>query len=180
MRSSLFLSFASVVFAVLILGLSFYLIMPQKTQETKTGKTEISPTPSKNQNDTYLLNLILSKKNLSCSFNTVLINGADYHGTFYMGGGNLRGYFSGTENNRNILTDVLMTDGEIYAWPDKSANGIKAKVSFDKLSSLSAQKTERSIDYKCEPWILDDSKFKLPKNVTFTDMTNAASFLPSL
>ncbi len=101
-------------------------------------------------------------------------------GTVYINGGNISGEYTTVAEGRTIDTSFIMKDGYSYTWSsmfpsmgfkikvNTSAAGANANASASGTYSWNANQIG---DYNCEAWTLDASKFALPANITFKDMS---------
>lgn len=84
----------------------------------------------------------------------------------------------GTENSMSTITD-----GEwMYMWTSESQQGTKMNLQEMKQTADEYKTDEgngqtnqyrnqtQDVDYKCRPWIVDNSKFDIPSDVNFIDM----------
>jgi len=70
----------------------------------------------------------------------------------------------------------IIRDGEFnYTWGSFSPQGIKVKVTSENKNSLIDDKSgaliDNSVNYKCNDWRVDSSKFELPSGVEFMDIS---------
>jgi hypothetical protein len=103
-------------------------------------------------------------------------------GTVYVSGKQTRNDFEVTTNEGNFESHFV-SDGEwAYTWGSQMPNGVKMRLSdFEGETANTSDATvpeyqgavnmQDKFDYKCSPWIVDVSKFELPSDVTFVDMT---------
>ena len=84
----------------------------------------------------------------------------------------------------------MIKDGWEYMWSDAAVGGIAAnmgiKMNFDQIKKQQQTQTtpggaqnngldtQKTMNFSCTPWIADASKFDLPSNIQFTDMTSLA------
>jgi hypothetical protein len=92
----------------------------------------------------------------------------------------------GREQNNS---HVIVSDGWTYMWNDGSNKGTKFNTSEFKKNVSSEDKSvagppaagdiSQKMDFKCSPWIADDSLFTLPGGVEFTDETQIMNQMPA-
>lgn len=103
----------------------------------------------------------------------------DNSGTVYMSGGNIRGEFSTIAEGRTMSTTFIVKDGYSYTWSSLLPNmGFKTKavetVGADAVTENSGTygwNATQIGDYNCEPWSADASKFIIPTDITFKDVS---------
>ena len=72
---------------------------------------------------------------------------------------------------------MIQTDGYAYMWTDNVAQGTKFKIdslqNFSPSPGMQSQATDLNtqVDMKCSDWLVDSTKFEVPANIKFTDMT---------
>ncbi len=101
-------------------------------------------------------------------------------GTVFIDKDRIRGEFSTTVQGMNVDTSMIVRDNFTYTWSSLMAGkGFKAKV-VEVVGGDAAVNTGTSGtysfnasqigDYDCKEWSVDESKFVLPTNVTFTEI----------
>ncbi|MCL6096635.1 MAG: hypothetical protein M1444_03075 [Patescibacteria group bacterium] len=122
-------------------------------------------------------------KNQSCTI-TYPNNGGS--GTIYVSGKKFRGDFTTKIAGEKEVKSQVLSDGTYtYIWSSDSPTGIKMKI--DVTSPTASAQTgnfnlDQEVGLNCSPWGVDASKFTVPVNVKFTDMSNLipkTSALPS-
>lgn len=99
-------------------------------------------------------------------------------GVVYVNSGMMRGDFE-TKAETVQTGHVLVKDNTSYVWAEGQANGIKMTFKPEDLDSVIAKGTEtqtnpenlEDINYSCTSWKADSSKFELPKDVQFSEIT---------
>jgi type II secretory pathway pseudopilin PulG len=118
-------------------------------------------------------------KNLMCTFSSDE-NGTVSEGTTYIAGNKIR-VDAVTKQGDKVVTESHMIKNDVdsytYVWASMGAGaGQGAKIKVD--ANMEVQNnTQASVDwnkklnYKCDDWNPDQSRFTLPANVTFTDLS---------
>lgn len=106
-------------------------------------------------------------------------------GTVYVAGSKMHGNFQTKQGNEEPYQSYIIQDGEYqYAWSPVDANkGMKMKISDVQMTETTPMAKEtptneeqvlnwenQNVDYNCQPWTVDESKFVPPSNVEFTDL----------
>lgn len=123
--------------------------------------------------------LLSQNKNIKCTFNTTDENGNKSSGTSYIAGQRMRGSFSiQTTGQAEQKTNVLRDDSSQYVWNEGSKTGFKTSNSSVAASSESQDtQSQQSVDqdkeydFDCSDWSVDESMFKAPNDVEFTDFS---------
>ena len=123
---------------------------------------------------TSLKDLFAAGKTEVCKIDYDQGNGAMSQGIISLANGKMRGDFTAQVNNVTVQSHVLTMDGTTYTWTDNSNMGFKmAQMQMNATSSASSTAhgidMNQNVNYSCDPWTEDDSKFVLPSNITFTD-----------
>ena len=112
-------------------------------------------------------------KNQSCTI-TYPNNGGS--GTFYVSGNKFRGDFTVKTAGEKETTSQVVSDGVYtYIWSSESPTGIKMKL--DVTSPTASAQTgnfnlDQEVSLNCSPWGVDASKFTIPTNIQFTDLSS--------
>ena len=100
-------------------------------------------------------------------------------GTMYVSGKNMRGEFSTVAEGKTMISSFMSRDGYSYTWSSLTPGmGFKIKAEAETsnegadINGTYAWNADQIGDYNCENWVVDATKFELPKNVTFQEITN--------
>ncbi|HCR81070.1 MAG: hypothetical protein UY13_C0002G0095 [Candidatus Pacebacteria bacterium GW2011_GWB1_47_8] len=122
-------------------------------------------------------------KDYMCTFDTTDEAGLHTTGTVYVAaqGRKMHGDFMMTQADGTQMQTFVMSDGEYsYIWSAAQAQGMKMKLDpeDDQLIPQSQGEAEQAaldqdqpVDFNCQPWRPDNSKFVPPSNVEFTDFS---------
>lgn len=167
----------------LLLLVSFALTGCGTKNSTTTGTQTDTTGSSQGQNfKGSLLDMIKLGKSVKCTYSTSGEDGSTT-GETYVSGTKARTDFTLTSKDGTKTDSHSVMDGEwVYIWTSATEQGTKMKISdMQKSADSSAANTStapenknltQSVDYKCSPWVPDDSKFAAPSNITFTDLTD--------
>lgn len=118
-----------------------------------------------------------------CTVNQYVAN-IETKGTAYINAGMIRGEFNTKVQNMNVDSTFVVRDGYSYTWSSMLPSmGFKAKVDTSAggnnntagPSGTYVFNAEQIGDYNCEAWNVDQSKFQIPSNITFKEMTAAGA-----
>ncbi|MBP6856361.1 MAG: hypothetical protein KBC42_01510 [Candidatus Pacebacteria bacterium] len=144
----------------------------ESASEVKGTEETISPTEPFTMKGTFS---DLSKKGGSyeCTVSHN-VSVAQSKGTVYVSGSKIRGEFASTVPQVNMtVNSTMISDGShIYTWTDMAKTGFKAKiVESAKPTSADSVGNEymQNLEYSCNPWPADESKFAVPTEITFID-----------
>jgi hypothetical protein len=124
--------------------------------------------------------------------------GAKIGGTVYVSGTKFYQEFSSTDSkNGSELKSYILNDGTwIYQWSALSKVGTKMKMDEVKKLAEEAQKKisndaidkqdvennnvnlDNEFDYNCQKWTVDVSRFQLPTDIQFNDLSQMLNNLP--
>ena len=166
---------------VLIGGIVTFAMM---NKPTSSGVT--TPINTDNSQNTMfeaksLHDLLTIGENQTCVF-TDATTGTN--GTVYITNGSMRGDITTLVNGTNTGSHMIITDNTFYAWMTGQTSGVKA--SLDELNNVTTNPTTQSIDlnkqvdYDCDSWSVDTTKFTVPATIEFTDMTSIMKSIPTI
>lgn len=102
---------------------------------------------------------------------------AQSSGTVYIGNGKMRGDFNtvvAAMGNKTVESHMISSDGYVYTWSNLMPQGMKMQVATnDGAATQGGLDASAAVDYHCAPWMVQDSQFVLPTNVTFTAVGQA-------
>ncbi len=126
-----------------------------------------------------LRELMRMTTNQTCTFKDEMQN----IGTVYTGGGKFRADFSSTSNGVTMNTHMISDASTVYFWFDGNDKGFKMNIAeIDKTSgsdSTNSVDVDKTIDYTCKPWGVDQSKFALP-DISFDDFSAMMQAVPAV
>ncbi len=112
-----------------------------------------------------------------CTYNDSQGNG----GTVFVGNNKMRGDFvSKDEEDKEVKSHMITVDQTSYIWMDEEKQGFKMAWDINKVDGEDEVlptpqpgqiDANQEVDYKCQPWILNNSVYEVPKDVTFSDFS---------
>lgn len=176
------------IILIILLGGGYYFLnlrgkSPQTSTENK-AMTLGESAPSGQSFAGSLTDLLTLGQNYSCTFQTTDDSGAQTSGLVFVsaGGDKLSGEFEMTDTDGAIITSSVVRDGEYnYMWSSALDQGFKYKIGPDD-ESIFGQEGDQSnesvgidenanMDFNCQPWVVDNSKFVPPVNIEFVEFT---------
>lgn len=179
-KTKIFVAFVG----VLLVGSALYWMQSANKKTSNdvnvVGSTTSQTTSNSSDNNQASTN---SSGNNKVSFSDFIKNGGFYRctvtqgnsamsndGLIYVSKDKIRGEFKTETQGMSIDTNFILRDGYSYTWsslaPGQGARVKMAEGSGDG-SVTSAFDTKNIIDYDCQPWSGDESKFVLPNGVNF-------------
>lgn len=164
------------VLLLIIVGAGF--VMMSKSSKNIDGQTAVAPETKQEQGGVSttkdsMKSLFSAGKNITCTV-TYPENGGG--GTMYIADKKMRGDFSTKDASGKQLESHMILDGDTsYSW--MGLEGIKMKIDSTAGASPAAGAVGQSADLdkqqdmNCSSWSVDSSKFALPTDVKFTDMS---------
>lgn len=168
---------AIAVIILLLLGVGGYFLF-SKNQLPSQNQT--SNTTSGQENGSAmnsLVDLLAGGQNTTCTFSSpVDENGYSGKGTVYISSGNMRGDFETTQDGKVTNMSMIRKGNDNYIWGDGMETGMKMTLSPEDLKGETNEASKyvdlnKKVDYKCNPWGVDQSKLTPPSNVKFTDFS---------
>ena len=168
------------IILLLLIGGGSYLLMSKKTSPN-TPRTESSM-------QSTLKGLLAKGIAQKCTF-TDKTESFDMSGVMYMAGNRLRGDYNSVMDGKTIVSHMITDNNTSYTWQDDQTTGFMMKFEPEKVTAGAANQDknitgeskstqnqtfdpEKVVDYKCSPWITDNSLFVPPKNIKFTDYSS--------
>jgi hypothetical protein len=108
----------------------------------------------------------------SCTFTSE--KQASTSGTVYVSGGKMRGDFTTINEGQSMTGHLIIDSGYSYIWSDLLTRGMKVALTEGQSSTGSGTQgmdVNQTVGYTCKPWSVDESKFTLPSNITFTTVS---------
>jgi hypothetical protein len=120
-----------------------------------------------------LKELMASNVEQTCEFHDETA-AAKTAGTVYIAGGKFRGDFTAEAAGKTYVAHSVSDGVAVYTWIDAMRTGFKvnvdAAVSGEHGTEVSSIDINKDVEYSCEPWSLDNSKFQIPSDITFNDL----------
>lgn len=169
---------------LLLLGGGAYVAMSKKTSpgdsnnaNPQTGvNTYAQPTSSSVQKS--LKDLLLAGATEKCTY-TDKLSSADISGTTYVSGGKVRTDYTTTTSETTVAGHMIVDGTTSYVWTDGQQTGFMMKFDPGKTAPTGgAGERQQSVDpnktmnYNCTVWALDNSVFTPPTEVKFTDYSS--------
>jgi len=160
---------------------------PNPATNNSGTQTTTTTTTQTNTFSGSLADLMAKKSPVNCqvSFDQ---NGTTQTQSMYFDGTNLRTDMVITIAGQPNTTHLVIKDGWEYMWSDSAIAGMTAntgtKINFSQLQkpqtpaaagttpSNGGLDTQKTMNFSCTPWIADASKFDLPANIQFQDLTS--------
>jgi len=197
------------IIAILAVGGGAYFVAKKnkenQAQQTTTGNTQTEANANVNANLGINANinatlnkakgsfrsLIALGKNEECTFSGTNKGAASSGTVFITSTGEMRGDFTLTTSAGIKTSSMILTGGQSYVW--SGTQGAKMSASFMGSAGAGANAgaqaqsqqpvdLDSQVDYNCQSWTMDQSKFVLPTGVNFVDieaMMKASSTLPT-
>ena len=122
--------------------------------------------------------LISSGITQTCTFSiaAATATSSSMTGTIYTTSGGMYGDFARTDSTGKITTaHMIIVNGEDYLWSDALSKGIKMPWSAANSTALANKygniDMEQPATYSCTSWTPDQSKFTLPTDIQFIDVS---------
>ena len=171
------------IYTVSLLVLVSFALTGCGAKTSTTSGTQTNESTQEQSVKGSFLDIIKLGKSVKCTYSSSNDSGVT-SGETYVSGTKSRTDFILTLKDGTTNDSHSITDGEwIYIWTSTGEQGSKMKIADMQKSAASSSApgstpttTENKdltqpMDYKCSPWLPDNSKFTPPSNITFTDLT---------
>jgi hypothetical protein len=167
-----------IVVAILLIGggVGAYFLLPNRakapvTQMESQAISTPAPTPAKKS----LKDLLSAGIAQKCTYTSPEGNG----GTVSISNGKMRGDFTATTDEVQVLSHMIVDGQTSYIWTDNQNMGFK--MTFDssaqtpsgspdsKVRAQGQMDANQQVNVDCSPWVVDPSVFTLPAGVKFSD-----------
>lgn len=114
-------------------------------------------------------------------------------GEIFVSGDKLAGSFSSTDASEQTTTHHLVqVDKVMYVWNSGENQGFKMPIVDIETNSTTEEATtttnnpndvvdlDKEIDFQCDNWQVDNSKFSIPTDINFVDLTEITNQLPAM
>lgn len=167
----------AVLLLIIVVGVVGFMMM-SKSSKNSDAESAVAKDAEQEQSGVSatkesIKNLFSSGKNVTCTV-TYPDNGGG--GTMYIADKKMRGDFSTKDSSGKQIESHMILDGDTsYSW--MGTQGVKMKIDSTVKASPAAGTTQQGTDLdkqqdmNCSSWSVDNSKFALPGDVKFTDMT---------
>jgi hypothetical protein len=164
------------VVIIVALGVGGVLFLKYSQPPAMTNDEAMSSTkaPAANSTTGTILSLLSGGKTVTCVFTS---SDKKETGTVFVADKKFAGDYTSTDNNGKQTTGHMVSDGiNVYVWGSALTNGFKMSLTATKNAVQGAQSAQsvnlnQNVDLKCSPWVADNSKFTIPTNIEFTDIT---------
>jgi hypothetical protein len=187
---------SKLVSTLIVISFGLLLSACGKTTSDVSGQIE-NKTESREEafsKKSTLKTLLGMGKSLNCTYEfTDSENKLTTKGTTYVSGKNFATDIETTNpaDTKKTLKNHMISDGEyLYTWgDDQKGTGMKVKMEASTETDSKTVKTdvagvqedmEKEYDMKCSPWGVDQSKFTVPSNIKFTDLSEIMKNIPSM
>lgn len=157
-----------VIVAIVVLGGSYALT--QKKNSAPRGERETGELKGPDRQS--LKGLLASGRPQRCTFNRA-DDTSNVEGVAYIAGGKVRGDFTITTSGKAMNSHMVLDGQTMHTWTDDPPMGFKMTVSSDAPTTQGQQRApidqDQLLDYRCEGWSVDGSKFQLPPGIQFND-----------
>lgn len=161
-----------VVVAIVVVVLGGFIIYSVNKGGTEVADNTDTTNVTATTNKVAFVDVVKKGGTLTCSI-TENRAGTKVEGKIFMGNGMMRGDYVTKENGVNVYSDFIVRDGYTYTWSSLTPTaGIKVAIpvvgSSDITVNTSSFDVSQVSDYDCKSWTLDQSKFTVPTEITFT------------
>ncbi len=176
---------AVVLVLILVVAGGAYLMMSSKGKsqpQAQTTNTQPVKPQTTNSLKGSILGLLSGGKNVNCQITYPDNKGT---GSIFVSDKKFAGDFTMKGTDGKETTGHMISDGTfMYVWSSGISMGIKMNLADAKNAAQNTQ-TNQSIDINqevnlnCNPWITDSSKFTVPSNIQFRDVSQLLKQVPA-
>jgi hypothetical protein len=149
--------------------------------KTETAPETTTTNQDKLQGNGSLNSILGLNQNITCTFERTDENGS-FNGTAYVADNKFRGDFVMNLDDIGLVNSQLINrDGITYVWAGNQGSKFTDAATnpdAEPKPDTNAVNLEDEVQYSCTPWKKDLSKFEIPQDVTFTDISEMMENLP--
>lgn len=170
---------AAVVIAAL-LGIVAFTQLGKSSKSPQETNVAQETKPADSTTKGSIKSLLAAGKNVNC---TISYPDAGSTGTVYVSGQKMRGDFNMMVEGKPMESHMIQDGTYVYSWT--GSQGAKFKVDETlKASPVPGGQQQnvdldKEVDYKCSSWSADNSKFTVPTDVKFVDMSETMKQVPT-
>ena len=154
----------------------------KETTKEESVKTEQKQEDKKNDNNDNedgnyfetMTDLMARGKSMKCTYKQEIDGGGTANGVVYMADKNARTEITVKEDNHTAEMYAIINHEWTYSWTKGSSKGYKMTLESSEMGEQNEKTVAnmaKDIDFKCKSWRKDNSKFKVPANIDFEDMS---------
>lgn len=183
---------AGVVGVVLAVGGGLWYVNSRSEDSQNTNQAASSITPQTTTGDANkpktIADFLAASQTQKCTF-SYKEGTSDASGTMYFASGRkMSGDFKTVTDGKPTDGNMIIANNTQYFWTPNTNKGVKIELttvgsnSDDQASGAESASQgldlDKNYDFNCSSWTLDESKFTVPTNVDFIDLSNIQSQLP--
>ena len=154
----------------------------ETAKESETEQNKENNNKDNNEEESFfgsMQDLLARGKSVKCTYKNVGGEDGEATGVFYVAGDKMRSEMDiiEKETGKEMEVNSIIIGDWMYTWNNFLPEGTKMNMkemqdeTSENYSQDETNKMKEEVDYKCRPWIPDDSKFIVPTDVEFRDMT---------
>jgi hypothetical protein len=167
---------AGIAVVLLLGGGYFYLSSKNKKTSTNSNQASVTSEQAENLSPRSLMDLLALGTSEKCTYSDASAPAA-VEGTSYISNGKIRTDYSTTIEGKQTSGHMIFDGNTDYVWIDGELTGITMEVDTSKnIESNSENATQdgvninKALNYKCSPWVPDESLFQPPSNIEFQSL----------
>lgn len=173
---------ATVVLLIILGAICFFLFGNKKSQSSEvTQKEEPQEQSQSIDSPKSIKDLMSFSSSQTCTFTA----DNQSNGTVYVAKGKVSGNFTSNIEGKTMASHMLIDGKEFYMWTDGQNQGFKGNLddmtmfnNKNQSNSSESINPDEKMNYKCQSWNVDESKFEIP-NLKFTDMKEMMKSIPT-
>jgi hypothetical protein len=163
---------AGIIAVVVVAGAAFFLTRPKPTSEVASNTNTAESATQASVETASIKSLIESGRSRMCTFKTVE-SGTESRGTVYVADGKMRGDFEVEYAGGVNVYRMIHTGSTSYMWEEGTETGFKMALDSSNFNTGDQNQSidpNKNLEFNCESWEQDSSKFEIPTNINFAEM----------
>lgn len=168
---------------LVVAGIVAYVLTTDKDKNevaSKTSEQNIVQEKSDSMKPKSLKEMLSYSGSQKCEFKNTDENYSS-EGVVYVVNGKMRGDFISKTAQITTTSHMVAKDNTFYMWEDGTNNGFKASINrmSEPGENQNSVDVNKQMDFSCESWMENSSKFELPSGVEFKDLNAIMESIPS-
>lgn len=147
--------------------------LPKYTKELEINNTT-TPNDKIDFVEGTMKSLLARGKTEECTYSYNTDNATITGQVYTSNNGKIRHEFQSTSVEGPVNGHMIVDSGDAYMWTDEMGQGFKFSIANQPAADGQNNKTpdiNKSMQFECLPWNVDNSMFVLPTNITFQTMS---------
>lgn len=160
---------------ILLAGVGGFFLLNNKSQKQAPASQTANQNSTPSSTEASIKSLLASKSPKQCDFSDNNVGTSSFTGTVFVANGKASGEFNVKTQAGSMVSHMISDGTTAYIWTGNTKQGFKISLAGAQASAGSTKDSQsvdvnKTFNFKCKDWVVDDSKFVLPTDVTFSSI----------